>query len=68
MLINAQGAHDSVPSRDGAALTVTAPGGATLRDLLTGDRFTVGADQSFQPTLGPYEVRILVPEAAYETF
>lgn len=64
VVINAQGNHPSRTSFEGAAMNVGAAPGSVLADVLTGDRFTVGGDGTLDVEVGPFQARILVPEAA----
>jgi hypothetical protein len=43
-------------------MTVGAAAGTVLVDLVTGDRFTVGADQTLVVAVDVFGTRILVPE------
>jgi glycosidase len=63
VVINAQGNHPSeTRSPENTAMTVGAAAGTVLVDLVTGDRFTVGADQTLVVAVDVFGTRILVPE------
>lgn len=66
--INAQGAHPSVTAFEADTMTVTAASGTVLRDVLSGERFTVGGDQTLRLEVPAYGARILVPEAEHVEF
>ncbi|MFK7928616.1 MAG: hypothetical protein AB8I08_34935, partial [Sandaracinaceae bacterium] len=55
---------------EGDTMTVTAPAGSELRDVLgtEGRSYTVGADGSLDVELGPFEGVVLVPAADHQTF
>ena len=63
VVINAQGNHPSeTRSPENTAMTVGAAAGTVLVDLVTGDRFTVGADQTLVVEVDVFGTRLLVPE------
>jgi alpha-amylase len=74
VVINTQGRHASRTSVDGNTMVTTQPAGAVLVDVLSGDRFTVGAGGSLDVEVGTIvvdddpstlpRVRILVPEGS----
>lgn len=66
VVINAQGAHESETTAvdvGGGAMMTTRNEGDALVDVLTGDRFTVGAGGALSVRVAAYGTRILVPEA-----
>ncbi|MBX7196097.1 MAG: alpha-amylase [Sandaracinaceae bacterium] len=73
VVINTQGRHASRTSADGNTMTTSQAAGTTLVDILSGERFTVGAGGSLEVEVGtvvvdddpatPPRVRILVPES-----
>ncbi|MCB9611017.1 MAG: alpha-glucosidase C-terminal domain-containing protein [Sandaracinus sp.] len=64
VVINAQGNHASeTRAPEGTAMTVGAAAGTVLVDVVTGDRFTVAADQTLVVAVDPYATRLLIPEA-----
>ncbi|MEM9066991.1 MAG: alpha-amylase family glycosyl hydrolase [Myxococcota bacterium] len=62
VVINAQGAHASRTSFEGTAMSVGMSG--AIVDVLSGDRFTVDAG-TLDVEVGPFGVRIFVPEAQF---
>ena len=49
-------------------LTVAVAPGTALRDVLSGDSFTVAGDGTIRVEAGPYVGRILVPAGDYQDF
>ena len=67
VVINAQGEHASeTRSPEGDVMSVGAAPGATLVDVLSGDRFTVESDGTLGLSVDAFGTRILVPEAQYQ--
>jgi alpha-amylase len=64
--INAQGAHASTTGFEADSMSVTATANSVLRDVLSGDTYSVAADQTLRIELPPYGAVILVPEAEYQ--
>ena len=63
--INAQGAHPSATAFEADTMSVSAAAGSVLRDVLSGERHTVAADQTLRLEVPPYGALILVPDAEY---
>ena len=70
VVINSRGDKSSRTSFGGTAMSVNAPAGSTLRDVLgtAGASHAVGADGTMDIELAPYEALVLVPEGDYTTF
>lgn len=67
VVVNAQGDHASeTRSPEGEVMTVGAGPGAVLVDVLTGDRFTVGAGGELTISVDALGSRILVPEDQFQ--
>jgi hypothetical protein len=74
VVINAQGDHPSRTSADGTTMTTSQPAGTVLVDILSEERFTVGAGGSLDVEVGTIvvdedpattpRVRILIPEGS----
>jgi glycosidase len=65
VVVNAQGDHPSTTGFEGDSMRVTAPANSVLVDALTGERFTVGGDQTLRIEVPPHAGYILVPESDY---
>jgi alpha-amylase len=74
VVINTQGRHASRTSSDGTTMTTSQPAGTVLVDILSEERFTVGAGGSLDVEVGTIvvdedpattpRVRILIPEGS----
>ncbi len=65
VVINANGDHPSTTGFEGDSMSVTAPANTALVDALTGERFTVGGDQTLRIEVPPHTGYILVPESSF---
>jgi len=68
VVINSNRDHASSTAFEGAAMSVSAPAGTELRDVLSGDSFTVAGDGTMTVDAPVYGSRILVPAAEYQSF
>jgi glycosidase len=63
VVINTQGRHDAHTTDGTSTMTVAAPAGAVLVDILGSDSFTVAAGGTLDVPVAPHQARILVPES-----
>lgn len=68
VVINAQGDHSSATAFEGTVMNVNAAALSTLRDVLSGESYTVAADGTLRVEVGPYQGRVLVPSGDYQDF
>ena len=61
VVINSQSRHDAHTTDGTTTMTVAAPAGATLVDVLGSDTFTVSSGGTLDVTVTPHQARILVP-------
>jgi len=68
VVINSNRDHTSATAFEGTAMSVSAPGGTALRDVLSGDSFTVSGDGTIRVEVPSYGGRVLVPAGEYQDF
>ncbi|MBX3275558.1 MAG: alpha-amylase [Sandaracinaceae bacterium] len=68
VVISSNATRASATAFEGAAMSVAVAPGTALRDVLSGDSFTVAADGTLRVEVPPYGGRILVPAAEYVAF
>ena len=62
VMINTEDAHETRSSFEGTAMVTPFTAGTTLRDRLSDETFTVGADGTLDITVPPRDARILVAQ------
>lgn len=68
VVVNSHRGHPSATSFEGTAMDVSAAPGAELRDVLSGESFTVAGDGTLRVEVPVYGGRILVPAGEYQEF
>ncbi len=68
VVVNSNREHASATAFEGTAMTVAIAPGTMLRDVLTGDPFTVAGDGTLRVDAPAYGARVLVPAGEYQAF